>query len=205
MKIHNFEQYSEEWWEARRGLPTASEFSKIVTPTGKLSTQAQAYIFELIAETYTREQELTFEPSAWMLRGLELEPEARDWVAFDLGERVKEVGLVTNNGGKLGASPDGIIGKRIPLEIKCPKASTHVRYSYENKLPDTYKAQVHGQMIVCGSTEALFVSYHPELDPFVFHVERDEYTEALDAALTQFLKQYAAVQQKMAKRWRSAA
>jgi hypothetical protein len=41
MKIHNCTQGTEEWRKLRAGIPTASEFHKIITPkTGQLSKQA---------------------------------------------------------------------------------------------------------------------------------------------------------------------
>ena len=38
MKILNCEQGSLEWFEARAGIPTASEFSCLVTPLWKIRT-----------------------------------------------------------------------------------------------------------------------------------------------------------------------
>ena len=37
MIVLDHDQGSIEWIEARLGIPTASEFSRIITPTGKLS------------------------------------------------------------------------------------------------------------------------------------------------------------------------
>jgi hypothetical protein len=42
MITHDVTQGSPEWLEARLGIPTASEFDKIITPTGKPSTQYEA-------------------------------------------------------------------------------------------------------------------------------------------------------------------
>ena len=39
MIVHPCQQGTVEWTEARLGIPTASEFSRIVTATGKLSKQ----------------------------------------------------------------------------------------------------------------------------------------------------------------------
>jgi hypothetical protein len=51
MKIHNVDQGSPEWHALRCGVPTASEFSKILTPkTMKLSEQAPAYMYRLLGE-----------------------------------------------------------------------------------------------------------------------------------------------------------
>ena len=46
-------QYSDEWWEARRGLPTASQFKRIVKANGERSTQRAAYLYECAAVRIT--------------------------------------------------------------------------------------------------------------------------------------------------------
>ena len=43
MKEIQVEQGSNEWIAARLGLPTASNFDKIITPGGKLSTSSRKY------------------------------------------------------------------------------------------------------------------------------------------------------------------
>ena len=50
MIIIDCEQGTEEWFEARMGVPSASNFSRICTTTGKWSAQADSYINELAAE-----------------------------------------------------------------------------------------------------------------------------------------------------------
>src|SRR5262245_2947730 len=45
VKIIECKQYTPEWWEARRGIPTASNFDKILTPkTEKASAQQADYL-----------------------------------------------------------------------------------------------------------------------------------------------------------------
>ncbi|MDE2233869.1 MAG: exonuclease, partial [Patescibacteria group bacterium] len=47
-------QGSEEWHKARTGIPTASHFSKIITPkTLKLSAESDHYENRLVAERLT--------------------------------------------------------------------------------------------------------------------------------------------------------
>jgi len=50
---YDIEQGSERWLQARLGIPTASAFDKIVTSTGKASTQSNAYMNKLLAEWLT--------------------------------------------------------------------------------------------------------------------------------------------------------
>ena len=68
MKINHCEQYSDEWWDARKGLPTASVANKIVTPTGKMSSSSRALINELIADSMGL-GEPPMEATEWMQRG----------------------------------------------------------------------------------------------------------------------------------------
>jgi len=82
MKIlTDLEQGSDEWLAARLGIPTASNFSKLITSTGKKSTQLDGYARTLAAETLMGKPEEGFK-SGWMDRGTELEPMARAWYEF---------------------------------------------------------------------------------------------------------------------------
>jgi hypothetical protein len=191
MKIFDFEQYSEDWWSARRGVPTASGFGKLLTPTGKPSTQAKGYMYSLIAECVTPEDEERFEPTEWMERGKLLEEEARDWYSMRQGKAVEQVGFILNDDGIAGCSPDGLISDDCGLEVKCPKASTHVGYLLNGKLPPIYAPQVHGSMWVTGFSKWIFISYHPAFRPLVVTVKRDDYTKQVGVAVTKFAKDLA--------------
>ena len=110
------------WIEARLGIPTASEFSKIVTPGGKLSASRDEYIGTLLAEWALGEQDAEFQ-SEWAERGKLLEPEARDYYRFHRDADVATVGFVYRDDARsVGCSPDGIVGGDGLLELKCPKA-----------------------------------------------------------------------------------
>lgn len=110
MKICNHEQGSPEWFEARLGIPSASMFSKIVTTKGVWSTQADSYINQLVAERLTGEREEIYQ-SHHMIRGTELEPEARDMYCLVKDVEVQEVGFCLHDTLKAGCSPDGLIGE----------------------------------------------------------------------------------------------
>ena len=186
MKIIEGEQYSPGWWAARRGIPTASCAGKLITGTGKPSTQAKGYAYELLANELTQEDE-QIKASEWMIRGLELEPEARAYLSLKLGKAIDEVGFCLDDTETIGASPDGIFSDEFICEIKVPKASTHVSYLLGNKLPITYKPQVHWQMFVTG-LPCIFFSYHPKLDPLIIKVTPDEYTKQIGAMALLFAK-----------------
>lgn len=197
MKTLNHEQYSDEWWSARRGLPTASQFGRIVGKTGKLLSGADTYIHELVAEGLLPDSGTEMFQSDAMANGSETEDEARRWYDFRNAADSKTVGLCLSGCGRYGASPDALVGRDGLLEIKCPLPKTHIGYLASGKLPDVYKAQVHGELLVTGREWADFMSYHPDLPPMVVRVEPDAYTIKLADALDQFCEKLANLQASM--------
>ena len=184
MRIDQNEQGSPEWLAARLGIPSASMFAKIVTTKGIWSASADAYINQLVAERLTGEREEVFQ-SHHMLRGTELEPDARDLYSLMSDAEVTEVGFCLHDTLSAGCSPDGLIGEEGGLEIKAPAPSTHVEYLRGGVLPSKYKQQVMGCLWITGREWWDFVSYHPTMKPLIVRVERDEeYIAALEKCVT---------------------
>jgi len=184
MRIDQNEQGSFEWLAARLGIPSASMFAKIVTTKGAWSTSADTYINQLVAERLTGEREEVFQ-SHHMIRGTELEPDARDLYSLMTDSEVTEVGFCLHDTLAAGCSPDGLIGEDGGLEIKCPAPSTHVEYLRGGVLPSKYKQQVMGCLWITGREWWDFVSYHPTMKPLIVRVERDEeYIAALEKCVT---------------------
>lgn len=191
------EQGSEQWLAIRKGRATASEFSKILTPTGQLSAQRIKYMRKLARECVAED------PLEWMGNkytdwGNNTEPEARDYFTERTGIEVDEVGFCSRgDGAPLGCSPDGLIrdsrtGEWVAgLELKCPQVDTHVNYLMEGELPNEYRLQVHGSMAVTGLNVWWFMSYFPGLEPLILKVERDSFTEKVSKELDKFLIEYA--------------
>lgn len=195
-EVHTMDQYSDEWWELRSGRFTASQASKLLTPTGKVSTQYKPELGRLIAEMVgLQEPERSEFSTEWMDRGSDLEAEARRWLAVSENLDLEEVGMVTDGSKVIGASPDAIhhnpaAFEIIPCEIKVPKPGTHIRWLLDGGLPKEHKQQVHFQIAVCGSSGGFFMSYHPELEPLIVWVEADEYTDAMADAIETFKQDY---------------
>jgi len=184
MRIDQNEQGSPEWLAARLGIPSASMFAKLVTTKGIWSASADAYINQLVAERLTGEREEVFQ-SHHMLRGTELEPDARDLYSLMSDAEVTEVGFCLHDTLSAGCSPDGLIGEEGGLEIKAPAPSTHVEYLRGGVLPSKYKQQVMGCLWITGREWWDFVSYHPTMKPLIVRVERDEeYIAALEKCVT---------------------
>ena len=183
-------QMSPEWFALKSGVPSASKADKILTPTGKLSSQSVMYMNELLAEMAGYGDE-PFEPNEWMLRGIEMEPEARAFFEFETGRTVAQVAWITNDEGTAGCSPDGITGVRTAqagFEVKCPKASTHIGYLRNGELPPKYAPQIHWSMAITGLQDWYFMSYFPGLDPLIVLVSADDYTTKVKVAIDEFTK-----------------
>lgn len=173
MRISEHEQGSPEWLQERIGLITASKVDKLITPSGKASTSAKGYIDEIVSEMLMGRAEETFQ-SAAMLRGKELEPEARAWVELQQDYDVQQVGLGIIDDLRAGASPDGLIGDDGGLEIKCPTPKIHTSYLREGKMPDAYIPQVQMNIWLWSRDWWDFCSYHPEMPKLLVRVERDQ-------------------------------
>lgn len=166
-------QGSEEWKQARLTVATASEFKKIITPTGKVSTQADAYANQLLAELMVGKPIESFE-SPWMARGKEQEEAAA--LAYEVIYDVKaeKAGFCKSDDGRIGCSVDRLIGDDGLLEIKVPAPHTHVQYLLDATVDRDYYPQIQGQLLVTGRKWVDWMSYHPEMPPVVIRVYRDE-------------------------------
>jgi len=179
MRIIDHEQGTQEWLTSRLGCPSGSGFDKLITSTGKPSTQSEGYINQLIAESITGKP-TEFRVTEAMERGTELEPMARDFYELASGYQVQEVGFCMHDVLRCGVSPDGLVGEDGGLEIKCPSPHNHVAYLREGKLPTKYKQQVMGCLWVTGRDWWDFVSYHESMPALIVRVHRDEdYINAL--------------------------
>ena len=203
VKVFYCEQRSDEWLRIKRGIPSASQFDRILSAVEcKPSKSQNGYIDELIAEQvsqdYSEEPEQAYS-SAAMRAGVEYEPMARSWYAFDQGVDVEEVGFVLSSCGRFGVSPDGLIGDKGILEIKRPLLKTHVKWLREGGLPNDHKVQCHAAMLASERDWCDFLSYSPsdELDNLVVRVVRDDFTQKLSEELERFLAKYRMAMEKL--------
>lgn len=189
MKIIDCEQGSEEWFKIRLGKITGSDFSKILTSTGKRSKQSEEIINKKVAELITGESVNSYKSDA-MQRGNDLEDEALEFINFATGYKFKKVGFIDSEDG-YGFSPDAIdVDNKIGLELKCPLPHTHIKYLLSNIVPSEYLPQVHGGMLVSGYNKWIFCSYHPLIKSLIKPVEIDTiYTDALKKALLESCKE----------------
>lgn len=187
MKIHDVEQGTPEWLQLRLGIPTGSQFDRLLTPkTRKPAAARFKYRAELLAEWLLGYPIDNGSQTIWMERGTGLEAEARRWYEFEKGVTVQRVGFVTRDDGQVGCSPDGLVGDDGVLEIKCPSAVQHVLYLLGEE-PD-YLGQCQGSLYITGRRWVDFLSYNPALPPKLIRIHRDEeYIAALADVLDSFL------------------
>lgn len=187
MLVYNFEQGSKEWFALRLGVPTTSNFGKIITPKGKKSGEFNKYMNKLIAELLTGEAEPMYKSDA-MRRGNELEPEAVEYYVRHTGRSCKIVGFVTADDGRVGCSPDRLVGRDGLLEVKCPLQTKHTENLISGEIDPQYFPQVQGQLLMAEREWCDWMSYHPDLPASIVRVERDDdYIEKLEDYLDMFI------------------
>jgi hypothetical protein len=192
MKIIDCEQYSDDWYRARIGIPTASQFHNIITPLGAPTKgdRRMKYMYRLIAERLLQQSMDDRFQNYWTKRGHDLEDEAAKKFSFHVKRRNttwKRIGFVTTDDGKIGASPERLSsdGKE-GLEVKCPSPWVQVEYLLEG-VDANYKPQVQGHILVCGLTRMHLWCWHPQMPPVHIPTERDgDYIEKLARELWHF-------------------
>ncbi len=176
MIVHDVQQGTPEWLKLRLGIPTASEFDKIITPTGKFSASktSRKYAMYLATEKLLNRSLDSLEHLEWIEHGKLLEPQAA--AAFEIIEEVETVpvGFITSDDGRMGASPDRLIkGQNKGLEIKCPAPHTQMVYLVDGFEGD-YHVQRQGQILVAELDSIIMWGYHPEMPPRRQEFGRDE-------------------------------
>lgn len=188
MITHDVVQGTREWLDLRAGIPTASEFGRILTPKRlALSDGAETYMHELLAERILHEP-LAKAVTMWMQRGSEHEAEAVAYYEMARGVETKVVGFCTNDAGTVGASPDRLVGEDGLLEIKVPSPAIHVGYLLNSKgAGEEYRIQTQGQLWITGREWVDIMSYNPGMPEALVRFQRDEEViEKIAAAVTAF-------------------
>jgi hypothetical protein len=192
-RIIECQQGEPEWFAARLGIPTASEFSTVMAKgkDGGKSLTRKTYMLKLAGEILTGEPMESYS-NQHMERGKEQEAEARE--AYELMRDVDtlQVGFIVN--GDKGCSPDSLIGSDGGLEIKTALPHIQVERLLKGDLPAEHRAQVQGNMWVTERQYWDFVSYCPRLPLLIVRVPRDDgYIATLAGAVKEFNAELASV------------
>lgn len=172
-QIIDCEQNSPEWFAARLGLPTASEYKTIVSvkKDAKDKVTRQTYMRKLAGEIITGEPMESY-TNGHMERGVAQEDDARSLYAFMTDSEPQRVGFIRN--GNTGCSPDSLIGAVGGIEIKSALPHIQIERLERDELPAEHRLQVQGCLWITGRDWWDFVSYSPKLPLFVKRVQRDE-------------------------------
>jgi putative phage-type endonuclease len=194
MQLIDAPQRSPEWFAARLGKATASNFAHVLA--AKSTAANRNYRVKLALERITGRQEDVFQNDA-MRQGTEREPFARIAYESATGNLAEEVGFCLHDVLDCGASPDGLIDAVKGLEVKCPTPGKHCEYLRQKAEPAEYTAQIQGCMWITDRQEWDFVSYCPEFPEnaqlIVRTIKRDQaYIDKLAAAVEAFMQEVAA-------------
>ena len=174
MIVLDCEQGSDEWIQARLGIPTATGFGSILTSKGELSAGRRKYRAQLVTEWVKKEQYAPVETDE-MYRGKELESAAFEAYSLITDIMPVKVGFCFRDEKRMvGCSPDGLVAEEGLLELKCPSLDTHIGYLETDEFPMTYFAQTQGQIWVTGRKWVDFMSFYPSYPHFLVRMLPDE-------------------------------
>lgn len=182
---------------ARLGVVTASEVDQLVTPLWKPreGKGVETYLYRKLAEKlvgYIPD----FAGTQAMDLGSMAEKLALPWFNGMYDVNARQVGFCVSDDGRIGCSPDALIGDDSGLEIKFPTPPMHLKYLVRGEVPEEYLPQCHFAMLVTGRPTWNFMSFSTQFDPLILPVKRDEAIQqklrvALDGFFAQFDPLYA--------------
>jgi hypothetical protein len=155
------DQRTAAWATARLGRLTGSSAGDMLTTikTGEAAKRRDLRL-RLVCERLTQLPQENGYVSKDMQRGIDMEATARAVYEATTGLLVREVGFVAHDTLEAGCSPDGEIRDYTGiLEIKCPKAATHLGYVRAGAIPPEYRPQIVHNLWITGAAWCDFVSY----------------------------------------------
>ncbi|MEK7945756.1 lambda exonuclease family protein [Pigmentiphaga sp. YJ18] len=201
------EQRTDEWYAARSGRITASDFIDVVAvkrdgkPTEARGRLLRRKAFERLAGVPTKG--ISAKALEW---GIEAEPHAVAAYEVETGNVVRPGGFFTHPSYPfIGASPDSLIGDEGGLECKCPHDETVHIQTLLDGMPAEHMPQVQGNLLVTGRAWWDFISYDPrQREPYRLYVQRiprdEAYCQTLLAALLQFEIELKALIERIERR-----
>lgn len=181
-----------DWQRDRLGKITASRLGLVKRlKTGDWGETALSYLYDLIGEHLTGQPSQTFTGNDATDWGNEYEAEALAEYTKRTGRKVRrnETFFQHPELTLVGGTPDGIVGEKGLIEVKCPFTfKNHLRTVITRTVPDEYHRQVLGQLWLSGREWVDFVSYDPRIPTkhkyarlVVIRVDRKSHAPALQA------------------------
>ena len=193
----DLEQGSPEWFAARCGIVTASEFGTVLAKgeDGGASKTRKTYLYKLAGEIITGQPAESYR-NAHMERGQAMEAEARATYEFETDAVCEHVGFIRN--GRAGASPDSLIGVNGLVEIKTVLPGLLIETMLSDKFPAKHKAQCQGQLWISEREWIDIAVYWPGLPLFIKRATRDEaYIQNLAEAVERFNAELDAIVERV--------
>lgn len=188
--LDQLEQGTQEWFDQRRGMVTASVVGKLITPSTlkpAKNNESRGLTALLAAERITGWTDPTY-TSDDMLRGIEDEPRALAKYA-EHHAPVTTVGFMVRDdwGFKIGYSPDGVVGDVGLVEVKSRRAKNQLATVLADEVPTENYAQLQCGLLVSGRSWIDYVSYCGGMPLYVKRVYPEpHYFKAIVAAVEQF-------------------
>jgi hypothetical protein len=186
LEIISCEQGQEDWFRARMGIPTASEFATVMASGkgGAESKTRKTYMLKLAGELLTGEPMESYS-NGHMERGKIMEEEARDAYCIIHSATPQKVGFLRN--GQKGCSPDSLLDANGMLEIKTKLPHLMIECLLKDEFPADHKAQCQGALWVAEREWIDIAVYWPRLPLFVKRAYRDEvYIKNLSNCIDEF-------------------
>lgn len=178
--IHDAEQRTPEWFQARLGRLTGSRAGDMLASirSGEAAARRDLRI-QLVVERLTGQPQEEPFTNAAMQWGLDHEAEA--FAAYEAysGNVARRTGFLTHTELMVGCSLDGDVDDFAGIvEIKCPKSATHYGYLKSGAVPANHMPQLLHNLWVTHAQWCDFVSYDPRMPEhlrlFVCRVPRND-------------------------------
>jgi hypothetical protein len=172
--INDIIQGSPEWLKLRLGVPSASNFDKIVTTKGERSKQREKYLYELAGEKITGERANTYK-NEHMERGNEREEESRRAYEYINDVTVEQVGFCFyDEKREFGCSPDGFVCEYGGFETKDALPHVQIERLEKGWKGTEHFCQVQGNLYVTGKEWWDLVSYSRGIKPIIIRIYPDD-------------------------------
>ena len=185
-------QGTDQWKQARIGSLGASVIHEVMakTKSGYSASRANR-MAKLLLERLTGKAEDIFVTKS-MQQGKDREPDARNAYVFVTDNEVTEVGIFKHP-TLIGthASPDGLVGDKGLLEVKCPEPAEHLETIRLQRIPDKYVLQMLWQMRCCNRDWCDYCSYNPDFPEHMrLFVKRQNYQASRALEIEDLVRQF---------------
>jgi hypothetical protein len=195
--LPDLEQGSEEWYDQRRGMVTASAVGRLITPSTikpASNVETRSLTALLVAERITGYTDPTY-MSNDMWQGREDEPRAVEKYS-ETYEPVTTVGFMVRDDLHLGDdkrrfsigySPDGLVGEHGLVEVKSRRQKQQLQTVLSDEVPPENMAQLQCGLLVSGRDWIDYVSYCGGMPMWTKRVSpQDDWFEAILTAVAMF-------------------